>query len=107
MCFFSILAYHAYLMLLYACCCIELLTGGIAGGCGAAVGSPFFLVKARLQGQSKVHQIRYALAVYTNYDDSEQEYTRSKLQRTLITVLSDNPCRYVAAFHAQFRRCLL
>eukprot|EP00953_Heterococcus_sp_UTEX-ZZ885_P001131 1118-Heterococcus_DN1.PRE.1 len=45
----------------------NLAAGGIAGGCGAAVGSPFFLVKARLQGQSKVHQIRSAGAEVFHY----------------------------------------
>ena len=61
---------HTKCTLPTTCICDD-ATGGIAGGCGAAVGSPFFLVKARLQGQSKVHQIRYALVLstYTTMDN--------------------------------------
>eukprot|EP00611_Tribonema_gayanum_P001335 TRINITY_DN1097_c0_g1_i4.p1 TRINITY_DN1097_c0_g1~~TRINITY_DN1097_c0_g1_i4.p1 ORF type:complete len:298 (+),score=80.43 TRINITY_DN1097_c0_g1_i4:183-1076(+) len=47
----------------------NLAAGAISGACGAAVGSPFFLVKARLQGQSNVHKIRSAGAEVFHYRD--------------------------------------
>ncbi|CAN0448219.1 unnamed protein product [Discosporangium mesarthrocarpum] len=36
----------------------NLAAGAICGGVGAVVGSPFFLVKARLQSQSEKHPVR-------------------------------------------------
>lgn len=36
----------------------SLAAGAVCGACGAFVGSPLFLVKARLQSQSTAHNLR-------------------------------------------------
>lgn len=38
----------------------NLAAGAACGACGAVVGSPLFLIKARLQSQSSAHDVRSA-----------------------------------------------